>query len=81
MFMLSMGTNGKARRKATKIPIEGTVEITIAVDDHDESHMGIAKIAIIDDTGGGAAAQPQLLILLGHRMMKVEQEQQLLPPQ
>ena len=77
-----MGTNGKARRKTTKILTEGTIEINIAVDDHDESHMGIAKIAIIDDAGGDdAAAQPLLWILLGHRMMKAEQEQQLLPPQ
>ena len=75
--MLSTGTNGKARRKTTKILTEGTVAITIDAIDHDESHMSIAKIAIIDD----AAAQPLLWILLGHRMMKVEQEQQFLPPQ
>ena len=81
--MLLMGTNGKARRKTTKILTEGTIEINIAVDDHDESHMGIAKIAIIDDAGGDdAAAQPLLWTLLGHQMLKGgEQKQQLPPPQ
>ena len=74
-----MGTNGKARSKTTKILTEGTVKITIDAIESHMGHMGIVKIAIIDDD---AAAQPLLWTLLGHQMLKVvEQKQQLLPPQ
>lgn len=79
MFMLSMGTKEKWRRMKTKILLVGCiVEITVDIVDHDGSHMGTTKTALIGDDGD-VAAQTLHWILLGRRKMREKQMLLLMP--